>query len=119
MFKFLVVASTVMAGIVLMPQVRAMPGLDPAGQVSGHTVPQAARAVARNLRRHGFWGFGKARMRAGHLFLQAYRWRGVPVMVKIAIDSGRVVAVKTFPRRHVRSGIALAGKGSLFTALAS
>ncbi|MFV2091722.1 MAG: hypothetical protein ACC634_01425, partial [Hyphomicrobiales bacterium] len=58
-------------------------------------------------RRHGFWGFGKARTHGGHLYLQAYRGRGVPVMVKIALESGRIVAVKTFHRRHVRSGVAL------------
>ena len=112
MIKFLVVASAVMAGIVLTPQARAAHSSEPAGHISGHTGTLAARAAARNLRRHGFWGFGKARMRGGHLFLQAYRGRGLPVMVKIALDSGRVVAVKTFRQRHARSGIALAGKGS-------
>jgi len=108
MVRFLVVASAVMAGIVLTPQARAAQTLEPAGLFSGHKSMPIARAAARGLRPHGYWGFGKARSAGGHLYLQAYRGRGIPVMVKIALDSGRIVAVKTFRQRHVRSGVALA-----------
>jgi len=107
MVKFLVVASALMAGIVLTPEVRAAQNSEPVGQIWGHKGTTMARAAARGLRRHGFWGFGKARSLGGHLYLQAYRGRGIPVMVKIDLDSGRIVAVKTFQSRHARSGIAL------------
>jgi len=116
MVKFLVVASAVMAGIVLSPQARAAQSSEPVGQVSGHNGTSMARAAARGLRRHGFWGFGKARAHGGHLFLQAYRGRGIPVMVKIALDSGRIVAVKTFRRRHARSGVTLADTQLIYAA---
>ncbi len=100
-------ASALMAGIVLTPEVRAAQNSEPVGQIWGHKDISMARAAARGLRRHGFWGFGKARTLGGHLYLQAYRGRGIPVMVKIDLEGGRIVAVKTFERRHVRSGIAL------------
>ena len=117
MRKILVVASAMIAGIILTPQARASHGVVPARHVAGNIgaldADAVARAAARSLRHHGFWGFGKARVKDGRLFLQANRGRGQPVMIKISLASGRILAVKKFRQRHVRTGIALNGMGPL------
>jgi len=107
--KIFIFAGALLAGTVLSPEVRA--GLaHPTGWHSADDGEiREGRAAARKLRRHGFWGFGKERFRGGHLYLQAYWGRGEPVMVKIALESGRVVAAKRFAHRHVRHGVAIAG----------
>lgn len=110
MKKFVVVASAVIAGVLLSPQIRATAG-NAAGQLANAPGEMAGRELARKLRRHGFWGFGRARVRHGYLYLQAYRSPGVPVMVKLDTGSGRIVAIRKFAHRHQRTGVRLPGTG--------
>lgn len=112
MRKFLVVTGAVMAGIILTPQARINGGLTPARHEADATNKDVAKTAARHLRKLGYWGFGKARVSKGHLYLQANRGqvrhrKSHPVMIKMDLDTRRIVAVKSFANRHVRSGIAL------------
>lgn len=107
MRKVLLLASAVMAGIVLAPQSQAAISLQTLDQITGCEKLPQARSASRKLRHRGFWGFGKARIRGDHLFLQAYLGRGIPVMIKVDLVSGRVVTVKEFSMRHVRSTISV------------
>lgn len=104
MRKMLLVAGAVLAGIALSPQARAGGASIVVDESTAETKDAAARALARRLRSHGYWGFGRWREARGQLYLQAYRAPGTPVMVKMALDTGRIVAVKRFSRRHQRRG---------------
>ena len=109
MRRYLFVAGAVMAGIILTPQARPGAAAATVGEYADQTDEAAARSLARRLRRHGYWGFGRFRREKGHLYLQAYRSPGAPVMVKMAMATGRIVAVKKFSRRHRRRGVGLPG----------
>lgn len=100
----LFVAGALLAGLFLTPQARAGAAADPVGAYAGESQVSSARTLARRLRRHGYWGFGRSRQAGGYLFLQAYRAPGVPVMVKMSVRTGRIVAIKAFARRHQRRG---------------
>ena len=119
MRNLIVVTSAVLAGLILTPHMRVNTGIAPARQMANTNDDDLARSAARHLRKSGFWGFGKARIIKGHLYLQANRGqvrtrKSHPVMIKMDLSSKRIVAVKPFAARHVRSDIALSQSRQAF-----